>query len=613
MKNKNPNKITTLFLSIFIILVGFLFNVQNSQAIETSTWDPTTVGHVPDTATPINDDTAIEVRTIDPAKAGETIHEVNTKEVCGGVGLINGKCFLVGILNLNSWFLAAAAALFGFVVDADKLQKVVADPALYTVWMEVRDFLNIAFILFLLYSAFSIIFQIGGKFGEKKIILTIVLMALLVNFSFPIARFIVDASNSLMYTLLVQFFPASAKDPTSIFTGITTGGAIETILKTNTSASYTQLFAAIIFTFLLAMTFLALAVLFLIRIVALAILIIISPVAFVGNIAGKDFGWWDSMIKYAFFGPIMIFVLHIAIFTMTAVGNSANLASSDNIISAMANMIIPIVILWMGMGIAQKMGVEGASAVVGKVQGWSKSVGKAPGKAAWWATKKGADATGIPGGIKQKWSSVKDKFDAGQKSREARIAARLGVTGATVKDAETRSAEYEKNHESDASLIIKTEAGDAGAALALVKKGKMDETIYGKFMTNNKDASLNEHVAKKVKKNRVDILIKYNQSSADNILKTRQQIATESGRALSTITNDMAKSRIADNEMKKLSPEDIKTQYWGAILDAGTPDIKRAAKRMFAGISDDARSEIGKGQSSSNRKSINKLRSAGFI
>jgi hypothetical protein len=379
LKNKFQKKVASFFsaIIIFMIVFGGLINLQISNtptanAAEPTTFNPTGLSSLPSSAGPIDNTKAIEVRAIDPSKAGKTPQQVNTEGGtilgCGIGDIANGSCLLVGILKFNGMLLGASAALFGVVVDAKKLQDVVASPALYTVWMEVRDFLNIAFILFLLYSAFSIIFQIGGKFGEKKIILTIVLMALLVNFSFPIARFIVDISNSLMYTMLTQFFPNSATDPTSILTGITTGGDIKNILQTNTDASYPQLFAAIFFTFLLAVTFLALAVLFLVRIVALAILIIISPVAFVGNIAGKDFGWWDNIIKYSFFGPIMVFVLHIAIFTMTAIGESFELAQQDSVITSMANMAIPIVILWMGMGIAQKMGIEGASTVMGAAQ-----------------------------------------------------------------------------------------------------------------------------------------------------------------------------------------------------------------------------------------------------
>lgn len=534
---------------------------------------------------------------------------------------------LTVVLTFTGKLLSISGTLFAMIVDVNNFKAVFYGATLYEVWKLVRDFLNIAFILVLLYSAFCTILQIES-YNYKKILLKLVIMALLVNFSFPITRFIIDASNVLMYTIISTLFGATIN---SQFANITHGGGIDAILALNSSASIPNLLAAIVFVFILAITLLAIGILLVIRLVVLAMLLIFSPLAFVATIfpdtGGYSSKWWDNLFKYSFFGPIMLFVIYIATQMLaaastlrtSALNNAQNHSIDPGIIGTMAFFTVPIVILWMGMGMAASMSGAAGSAVMGGAQKFIGKVGKfvgkapffvgkAPFKGAWWGMKK----TGIPGGVQQKWKSVTDKWDASQKSKEARVAARLGVTGATVKDAETRAADYEKNHESDASLIIKTEAGDAGAALALVKRGKMDDKIYGNFVSNNKDASLKEHVAKKVKKNRVDILIKYGQSP-DKILEARQKIATESGRALATITDDMAKARLADNEMKKLSPEDIKSQYWGAILDGATPDIERAAKKMFAGIAPEAREEIAKGQSSSNRESVNKLRDGGFI
>ncbi|KKR21840.1 MAG: hypothetical protein UT50_C0003G0021 [Candidatus Moranbacteria bacterium GW2011_GWA2_39_41] len=403
MHKKNTPKISALFLAIFILFAGFLFfdvtlNVKAvgfNEALKTENPTPSTVSAI---KSPEN---AISTIALDPTK---TVAEVShggvkppdkSRNTISCLNPLNlPKCILLGILEMVGWLLSAAAMMFGWVVDADKLSAVISNPAIYTVWTEVRDFINIFFILALLYSAFSIIFQVGGKFGEKKIILTIVLMALLVNFSFPITRFVIDASNSLMYTLLLQFFPANADNPQAILTSISESTGIKDILNPIGDPSFSQLFASIIFVFILALTFLAMAVLFLIRVVALAILIIASPVAFVESIMGKDsIGFWDKLFKYAFFGPIMVFVLHIAISTMKAMGEASKLATGaqgDNVITAMAQFSIPLVILWMGMGIAQKMGIEGASAVVGKAQNFAKGTGTSIWK-----------ATSIPGGFKK--------------------------------------------------------------------------------------------------------------------------------------------------------------------------------------------------------------------
>lgn len=532
------------------------------------------------------------------------------------------NCSLSAVLSFSGTLLEGSATLFAWVINVDNLRTVIAGPSTYQSWQLVRDFLNIAFILVLLYSAFCTILQIE-KYSYKKILLTLVIMALLVNFSFPITRFIIDVSNVLMYTLIKDLLGSNAGNT---FATISSSTGITEILKpAPENASGVYLISAIVFVFILAITLLAIALMLVIRMVALALLIIFSPLAFVATIlpdaGGYSSKWWDNLFRYSFFGPIMIFVIYIA--TQMIKSNATVFRSmydraseqsvQPNIVGSIALFAIPIILLWMGMGVAQSMSIAGAATVMGGAQKFAKWAGKAPFRAAWWGTKKAASATGVPGGLKQKWDSWKDKLNASQKSKEAQIAAHLGVTGATVKDAETRAAEHEKNHESDASLIIKAEAGDAGAALALVKRGKMDDKIYGNFVTNNKDASLKEHVAKKLKKNRVDILIANKLGDTKEVQKAKEAISKKTGRSIGTITDDMAKMHIEREEYGNLSPEDIKSQYWNVIIGKASKTSQNYMKRMFAGLTDEAKEDIGKSMSKNNRTSIDKLRKGGIF
>lgn len=497
------------------------------------------------------------------------------------------KALCVMLLQLGSWLLGAAAALFGFAADADKLTAVIANPALYAVWKEVRDFLNMAFILFLLYASFSIIFQVGGKYGEKKILLTIVLMALLVNFSFPITRFIIDVSNSLMYTLLSQFFPDSATDPQTILTGITQSTALATILTADTGASLTQLVASVIFVFILALTFLAFAILLLIRIVALAIIIVSSPVAFVGSIAGKDFGWWDYLFKYAFFGPVMIFILHIAVFIMQAMGESAKLTmptgstSDASIITAIGQFIIPIIILWMGMGVAQKFGIEGAGAVVGKAQGWAKSFGLGATVGAW-------RSTGIPGGFKKAKDYYGAKgagalpgplkhlgkvpgFRGSDKTKEAEgwIASRLTRDkGYDARKLQSDMLADAKKYKDDVMQPKELEEmctnGDAAACYRLAEDGKMNANMFGKMTTNTTmDSALKETVNKLINQKRADLVARHKALHDTKTQDTaRARFIKKNGRHPS---NDELFVEGMSGEISKLDIEKFASQDWAAF------------------------------------------------
>lgn len=307
-------------------------------------------------------------------------------------------CLLLAVLKFFGWLLSISAAIFAWAADANSLRNVINGDSIYESWKIVRDLLNIAFILVLLYTAFTIIFQVDSS--NKKIILTVVLMALLVNFSFPITRFIIDVGNSLMYTIFKSLLPVADSDLSSIFANIAEKSAIGQIVESGSNASVAQLISAIVFVAILSITFLMMSMLFVIRIVALAIIIIFSPVAFVGVIVpsiSSKIDWWGNLFKYTFFGPAMAFMIFIAtkVMNATAITMEQNTAfgaiGKDELgaIASMSKFAVPVVILWIGMGIAQKMGIEGAAMAQ-----------KFATKAVTWLPKAIAHSTGIPGGLK---------------------------------------------------------------------------------------------------------------------------------------------------------------------------------------------------------------------
>jgi hypothetical protein len=160
--------------------------------------------------------------------------------------------------------------------------------------------------------------------------------------------------------------------------------------------------------FIFAVTLISIAILLLIRIVVLAVLIIFSSIAFVGSIvpflSTQASRWWDTLFKYAFFGPIMIFMMSVALKMMSEIaklkGSMESISSTQSStsvaqnISAMAFFSIPIVILWIGIGFAQSMSLFGASAVMGranKFMGWSARTLTGY-RAAKWSVKEGSKA-----------------------------------------------------------------------------------------------------------------------------------------------------------------------------------------------------------------------------
>lgn len=314
------------------------------------------------------------------------------------------NALLFAVFTVVSLLFFFAGMLFDWAVNPANFTLVVGSEAVYYGWTLIRDFLNLAFIIVLLFSAFCTIFQVE-KYHLKKILLILVIMALLVNFSFPIARFIIDSANVLMYFVLGKAFPHLSNSSglsaniveTFNITKLTVPdfNAKEIIFPTTFTI---KAILAIIFMFIATITLLVIGALLVIRIVVLAILIIFSPIGFVGAIFPSTKGyadsWWTHLFKQSFFGPIMIFMLYLAIAMMTAmnkdqqlmnsvnglINNNSNLSNYSGIIVAGTYLAIPIVILWVGLIAAQKMGAAGANAIVSKAGNIAKWPGRMAGK-----------------------------------------------------------------------------------------------------------------------------------------------------------------------------------------------------------------------------------------
>jgi hypothetical protein len=449
------------------------------------------------------------------------------------------RCFILPIFKLAGFLLILSGTVFKWIINPENIQIVLNGSAaggnpIYEVWQYVRDLLNMAFIMVLLFSAFCTIFQVE-QYNYKKVLWKIVLMALLVNFSFPITRFIIDASNILMYSIINT-------DVISAFGTIAeSNGAFRNLLLPRTFPNNTNLLVAAIMIFMLAITFLAVGILLLVRMIVLAILIIFSPIAFVGSIlpgaASYSSDWWNNLFKYSFFGPIMILGIVITVKLMNGIGGNlkakaiAGAEGGDpNLFGSIAYMALPLVLLWVVIGMAQKMGGAGAGAVMGAAQGAMKWSAKAPGRAAWLGIKKSADASGLTGGVKQAWNKkITQPLDRGKQKREAWVAGKLRDRSAAERNMKIRASEYEKNNESVVDLKEWASKGDASAAYTLANRGKIDQKTFTEAMANIKDEKTKESLMSKAEDTRMDVTIKFkhDQEVARGGTKTQLQIATE--------------------------------------------------------------------------------------
>lgn len=278
-------------------------------------------------------------------------------------------------------------------------------------WRIVRDISNILFIFVLLYIAIGTILRISGV-DAKKMIASLVVVALLINFSLFFTKIIIDTSNILariMYdSVNVTGQSSSVGGEKSITLGLVSKFNPQKIFKTsdidanaNTGWFFFVLLIAIAINIFMFLMFLKVAVLFLGRVIGLMVSMILSPFAFVSWIVPSMKGWmkigwtnwWHELVSQAFMAPIFLFFLYIIIMATDlkllpiAASNSPTGGSLESNIQGLIGLIIPFAIIYFLIKTAVDMAVKlsgdiGAAslAVMNKVGG--AAVGVATGGAA---------------------------------------------------------------------------------------------------------------------------------------------------------------------------------------------------------------------------------------
>lgn len=267
-------------------------------------------------------------------------------------------------------------------------------------WSVVRDFLNLFFILMLLLIAIGTILQVPS-YGDKRMVFSVVLAALLVNFSKPISLFFIDASQIFM-----NFFIDAVKlKGTNTYSDLLLNkiGFQEIFngeLKNNNDKSWTGeiifCFVGIIFLLIMAMMILLLAVNLLLRVVAYWILIILSPLAFFGLAMPRTFlgtiqkDWTKKMTEWSIFGPVQMFFIWLSLAFFSKIGevdllsiNTDALKIEQNyskIILNASKILVTytavIYFLYYGFSVSKKVAATGAANVMSwgekKVQEFGK-------------------------------------------------------------------------------------------------------------------------------------------------------------------------------------------------------------------------------------------------
>lgn len=268
-------------------------------------------------------------------------------------------------LYIVSWFINALASLFvslgAWLVRLGlSFNNTVFDSPTVQIGFSVSlAIANLGFVLGIIIIAIATILQ-NNTYGIKKILWKLVVMAILVNFGLVITRPIVAMADSLTNYFVQSTTGTIGTDYGQFVTTITSAFAPQTFTNapsaaqgtSNTISSYCFLALGdwlglcnkiatvttgtppqtdVFWKMLLAMAFsatficleavalIALAVLLFVRYVALGILLVLLPFAWLAWVFPKyssEFAkWWTNFIKWTFFPPLAVFFIYLSLQT----------------------------------------------------------------------------------------------------------------------------------------------------------------------------------------------------------------------------------------------------------------------------------------------------------
>jgi hypothetical protein len=412
---------------------------------------------------------------------------------------------------------------------------------------------NLAFVAGIIVIAIATIIR-NETYGVKKLLWKLVVAAVLVNFGLVIAAPIVGMTDSLTQYFLNCINPGTGCaqstsgdsysqfaqtltavfQPQNSFTIITssstktsgqiaTTGGVQAINKNldgalspggtvgNVLVALGGMVISLFNVLLIVVIMGALAVLFLIRYIYISILAILMPFAWASWVF-PAFGnhwkkWWDQFLRWAFFAPISIFFIYLAMLLMQAGSSGFDIKKYENSLTAygaisnfFGSALAPVLgafvqeiifggLIVGGLIAANAMGLKGAKAVTATAKGTTKSVAAWSGKKAWRPIR----------GVGDRIRTMGTKYDPTTKETTTfgqRLGSRLPFGGSMLanytahktiqKEREDEVKKYiETNLKNLPKAGIKRIALAPGAFIDPVKSAGIAQVLAEKGMTND--------------------------------------------------------------------------------------------------------------------------------
>lgn len=286
---------------------------------------------------------------------------------------------------------------FGVVNFAD-IVTTVQGTGVYGAWKILRNFFNIIVVFVLLKIAIQQIlsgidiplFESIGTNSLKKVLMSLVIFSLLVNFSFFFSKVLIDISN--IFT--VQFYAATGATPKkSLSDSIANDGISSRVMQalglqkmigknandfkpnsnnaagastgevySATTDSVSGAILANVFIIITAFVLAQAAFLFMGRAVALVVLLVGSPLMFARGIIGFldswSSKWWRLFWEQIFIAPIFMFMLYVTLFITKGISMVINqtTSGSPSLLATVFNFGVAIGLMMAAIKIAKQFG-----------------------------------------------------------------------------------------------------------------------------------------------------------------------------------------------------------------------------------------------------------------
>ncbi|MBI4049337.1 MAG: hypothetical protein HY395_00770 [Candidatus Doudnabacteria bacterium] len=323
----------------------------------------------------------------------QAVDEADKKEASGVskvVGLVLG--FIVDLLNrMIAGLTAIAGRILTYVLEliivkAEMPQIVTAG------WKIVRDIMNMFFVLIMIVISLATILGLEN-YNYKKLLTKLILMALLINFSQIIAVTLIDLSNMVVKVFALE---GNYADVYKTMIGITTPeGWLGDSYGIGWSQNFVQGLTSLILNVIMLISFLALAGLFVVRLVGLYVLVIFSPVAYALNIIPETAQyakqWWTTFVKYLIWAPVAMFMVWLVIFITKPQGVQQDIIDKAGGGDSYFKFVILTAFMFAAVYVAKQAGMVGSEAIISLADKAMKGTVAAPfkwgAKGAWAGTK----------------------------------------------------------------------------------------------------------------------------------------------------------------------------------------------------------------------------------